>query len=187
MALSPNGISLYVGYMEDAVALLRDKLAKAEAKVQRHEKSLESARTELSDLQIALRVFENLTGESSSGTQPGPSAAVAERQAEILRLLSVGRKQAHAPAELFASYELVGKESITIDTFRTTIWRMKDREFGDWLVRSDDGLYWKESGDVAVLGSARQAPQPPPQNPGWEAPEVQQGGCADDPDDDIPF
>lgn len=145
--------------MQEAVSLLRDKAAKAELKVQRAEKALETARTELSDLQTALRVMESLTGEGSGGSSAtGPSAAVAERQAEIIKLLGVGSKQGHSPADLFSSYEAVSKERITIETFRTTVWRMKDKEFGDWVVRGDDGAYWKELTPFAVLDQELSAP-----------------------------
>lgn len=193
--------------MQEAVTLLRDKAAKAELKVQRAEKALESARTELSDLQTALRVLETLSGESG-GPSPssGPSAPVAERQSEILKLLGVGQKQGHSPAELFTSYESVAKEGITIETFRTTVWRMKDREFGDFVVRGDDGVYWKEwlvepakpapppIPPAPLPVPPRPAPPPPPlpNDDAWHAAGVHNvppsgGGFADDLDGDIPF
>ena len=42
---------------------------------------------------------------------------------------------------------------LSLDTFRTTIWRMKDKEYavsGDtWTVKNDGGRYWKISTDIA--------------------------------------
>lgn len=180
--------------MEEAVSLLRDRAAKAAIKVQRAEKALDSARTELSDLQTALRVLENLTGGSGNvGPHVGPSAAVAERQTEILRLLGVGSKQATAPADLFASYDAVTSEKITIDTFRTTVWRMKDKEFDEWVVRSDSGLYWKESLFSAEESAVSPASVGVVPNADWRSAGVHNvqpagGFVADFEDDsDIPF
>lgn len=133
--------------MSDAVSLLRERVEKAEAKVHRAEKSLESARAELADFKTALRVMEDLTGESvPSLAASGGAIEVSTRQARILALLT---HMGQAPADLFAAYKDACGEDINIDTFRTSIWRMKGRAFAEsgvtvW-VKGDSGLYWKEA------------------------------------------
>jgi hypothetical protein len=138
--------------VEDALNLIRDKLAKAEVKASRAEKAWESARNEVADLQTALRVMSELTGESLAPTTATASANVAERQLLIVRLLRAGEANAAAPAEVFDMYKLIAGEDISIDTFRTTIWRMKDIAFNDgpdlWLIKGDNGRYWKEPGTL---------------------------------------
>lgn len=141
---------MYVGGMDDAVRLIRDRLAKAEVRATKAEKAWEAAKNEVGDLQTALRVLLGLTGES-----PGLNAAsapVADRQVQIVRLLRVGEERSQAPAEIFDNYKLFATEDIAIDTFRTTIWRMKDKAFHDgddlWLIQGENGRYWKVPGTL---------------------------------------
>lgn len=135
--------------MNDAVSLLRDRLAKAELKVQRAEKALESARCELVDFQTTLRVMASLMGES--GQQPQPPANVtvpSERQAMIATLLSVGRNSAKAPVDIYPIYQQKSGENLTIDSFRTSIWRMTGRPYGVdsriYVIHREGGAYWLE-------------------------------------------
>ena len=136
--------------MENAVALLREKVSKAEVKLLRAQKTMETAQTELADLRTALRVFETITGSGASAAgSSGPSAAVLDRQACIVDLLKIGREQGVPPAELYEAYVGLGSEEISIDTFRTTIWRMKDRLYEGkngalFVVYADAGRYWKQ-------------------------------------------
>lgn len=138
------------GHMEAALNLIRDKLAKAEAKAVRAEKAWELAKNEASDLHTALRVMSELTGESVGAAPPTSSAAMVARQQLIVQLLPVGEAKAVPPAELYNTYNLLGDEQIGIDTFRTTVWRMRDSDFAHgpdrWLVKGDNGRYWKEPG-----------------------------------------
>jgi hypothetical protein len=132
--------------MNEAVALLRDKLAKADSKVSRAEKALEAARTERDDLQTALRVMESLTGATSAATVA--TASTADRQQAIAELLGVGRERAKAPADMYPAYKELSGEHLSIDTFRTTIWRMKGKSYpiGDetYFVIGEEGAYWRE-------------------------------------------
>ena len=134
------------GCMTDHLSILRDRIEKADSKVQRYKKSLETAESELSDLITALRVLEGITNGGDSNGSGTP--ATMGRQLEILRMLSVGRDEAQSPADLYKTYSDVGSEDIAIDTFRTTIWRMKDKTFeadgSVWGVHGDSGNYWKE-------------------------------------------
>ena len=134
------------GYMTDHLSILRDRIEKAESKVQRYKKSLKTAESELSDLITALRVLEGITNGSDSNGSGTPTTM--GRQLEILRMLTVGRDEAQSPADLYKTYSAEGSEDIAIDTFRTTIWRMKDKTFeadgSVWGVHGDSGNYWKE-------------------------------------------
>lgn len=134
------------GYMTDHVAIIKGKIEKAESRVLRYRKSLESAESELRDLHTALRVLEGIASGVEGVASSVPSTM--GRQLEILRLLTVGREKGQPPADLYKSYIRLGGEDITIDTFRTTIWRMKDRVFemhgAQWVVHGDGGNYWRE-------------------------------------------
>lgn len=194
--------------MNDPVALLRERVAKAEAKLIRAEKSVESARTELTEFQTALRVMEGLIGESASVS--APSTSTAPRQSHILSLLSDQPSRAKPPADLFESYAFLGAEEITLDTFRTTIWRMKNKTFdtpnGTVTVRGSDDGYWKERSRAAEDQPAQVPPPAPPStSSSWGDPDERAtddddfsdwgsapssnppGGFADDLDDDIEF
>ncbi len=131
--------------MTNHLTILRDRVERARTKVQRLEKSLESAGLELSDLMTALRVIEGI--ELDGDSNAAGTHSTSDRQNSIVRLLGVGLKNARAPADLYAAYCQSGGEDITIDTFRTTIWRMKGKAFllDDtlWEVSAGNGMYWK--------------------------------------------
>jgi hypothetical protein len=130
----------------DPVMILKERLAKAELKVARHKKALQAAESEMSDLQTALRVFADVMNSGNSA-RVQESGSTNERQRVIAGLLGNSREAAQAPADLFATYSLLSSEDINIETFRTTIWRMKDRVYdldnGQWVIEGENGLYWK--------------------------------------------
>lgn len=132
--------------MTDHIAILKERIEKAKAKVQRYQKSLESAETELSDLETTLRVLDGIANEGDS-SETGSSPTL-DRQKWIAELLGVGVDNAQQPADLYVSYSAICSEDITIETFRTTIWRMKGKRFrlerGEFDVQGENGSYWKE-------------------------------------------
>jgi hypothetical protein len=137
---------LYSGAMDNIVTLLEDRLAKAKAKVDRCSKALEQARTEMADVEAAMRVFANLQGDGASTPRALPSTVVAERQQNILTILrDVPPHEGDAPIELHAAYTMVFDDDVNIDTFRTTIWRMADKDFEfeghQWRVMRVEGKY----------------------------------------------
>lgn len=187
---------------------LEVRAEKARSKVERCEKALEAARFELSEFETALRVVRNMSGESSGAAAP---ASVSTRQREILSVLFEGSEQSQAPAQAFELYKMVGDAGISLDTFRTTLWRMADNAFvidGDhFRVSRKEGRYWKEkqlSPPSASEGSAEfgrvaelEGPEKTEQHPFRSGENVgssptppspvQAIGFADDLDDDIPF
>ena len=133
--------------MTDHMAILKERIERAETKVQRLQKSLEASESELSDLMTALRVIEGIN--SAPDANASATTSTMARQLEIVKLLGVGRERGSAPADLYAAFIRAGTEDITIDTFRTTIWRMKDKSFdledgAVVAVHGDAGVYWKE-------------------------------------------
>lgn len=150
--------------MTDTVAILRDRLAKGEAKVARLRKQLESAETEVSDVQTALRVLDQLLNQSTSESGGGDGSTTLARQNDIVSFLPEGRENATAPADLYETFKSLSFEQINIDTFRTTIWRMKGKVYTlqgrKWVVEGDNGNYWKR----AVEDSQTQEPKLDPQD-----------------------
>ncbi|MFO6429122.1 hypothetical protein ACLBKT_03420 [Erythrobacter sp. W302b] len=136
--------------MNDILEQLKDRHAKAKARLEKAEKALESARSEFSDIETALRVLQEMQGiGASGGVKSVATEVVAERQSNILKVLREGRNSALEPKELYVYYSLTFGDDVSLDTFRTTIWRMKDRgPFADgetrWTVENEDGRYWKE-------------------------------------------
>lgn len=149
--------------MTDTIHLLKERLKKAEAKVLRYEKTLESAKNELSDIITTLRVLGDIEGSPDSESAVPKPSAVGERQKNIMNLIAEGREQARAPADIFETYKVIYGDDVSIDTFRTTIWRMKDRivamQDGEWRVYSDNGQYWKVR-EVAEENEAPEASAP---------------------------
>ncbi len=157
--------------MTDTINILKERLRKAEAKVSRYEKTLETAKNELSDIKTTLRVLGNIEGESVGDSQPNKPSPVGGRQHDILMLLTVGVEKSQQPADLYESYKLIGSDDINIDTFRTTIWRMKDKTFvmdGDeWTVCSENGRYWKQSSAVEENEAPEAKAADAPEVGGW--------------------
>jgi len=165
--------------MTDTTSILKERLVKAEAKVSRYEKTLETAKNDLNDIRTTLKVLGQIEGESSSESVPSKPTPVGGRQLDILSILSDGSQNSQQPVDLYETYKLIGRDEINIDTFRTTVWRMKDKSFvmagEEWVVCSDNGRYWKESNAVqeneapeAIATDASEtggwgvaAPQPP--------------------------
>jgi hypothetical protein len=62
--------------------------------------------------------------------------------------LGIGSENRKSPLELFDAYKSVGSDDINIDTFRTTIWRMKGKVYRledvEWRVEGDEGHYWRQ-------------------------------------------
>lgn len=187
---------------------LESRLDKARSKVERCEKALETARYEVAEFETALRVIRAMSGESQGSSAP---ATVSNRQRDILAVLYEGRGKSQAPAQAFEGYKLFGDAGVSLDTFRTTLWRMADNEFvidnEQFRVFRDNGRYWKEKqlsppsasegseeiGRVAELEVPARSEQHPfrkgenvGSSPTPPSP-VQFGGFADDLDDDIPF
>lgn len=136
--------------MDDILAQVKERYEKARAKAEKAEKALDSARSELSDIETTLRVLQEMAGATNPNpAKGGPSEAVAERQANILSILGESQKTAVEPKELHGKYSIQFGEDVSLDTFRTTIWRMRERgpfqhQGMYWRVVNFDGRYWKE-------------------------------------------
>lgn len=139
--------------MDDIVSQIQERYAKAVAKVDKAEKALESARSEVTDLQAAIRVIESLSPSLSSGPRSNVSDSMVERQQNIVSILGVGPDKGLEPKELHAEYAVVFDGNLTLDTFRTTIWRMKDKAYDSggsrWTVQNENGRYWKRPAATA--------------------------------------
>ena len=133
--------------MTDPMETLKERLKKAEAKASRARKSLENAEKEASDLATTLRVMQGITAESEkSGASESP-APTADRQLKIAQIIPVGANNSASPVALFPVYTEASGDDINIDTFRTTIWRMKGKDYqvnGEaYTIHGERHGYWK--------------------------------------------
>jgi hypothetical protein len=136
----------------DVMTALRERRAKAEAKVLRASKALEIAQKELIDVIAAERVMADITGES---LEPKSVASpVSDRDKEITKLLSTSAESASTPAELHPAYIEATKDTLNLDAFRTALWRLRKKVIQgaekNWTVRSQDGRYWREPASDAI-------------------------------------
>jgi hypothetical protein len=154
----------YNNFMLDVMALLKDRKAKAEAKVVRATKALETAQKELVDVIAAQRVMSEITGESvDSKSNESP---VSDRDKEIAKLLAVDISDATSPAELYPEYINATGDSINLDAFRTALWRLQKKIIQgpekSWAVKSENGKYWREPVPAPdfeeILGGANDDP-----------------------------
>jgi hypothetical protein len=130
----------------DVMAALKDRRAKAEAKVSRASKALETAEKELADVLAAERVFADITGESVGSKLT--DAPVSTRDVTITKLLPDNLTEAKSPAELHPLYIEQTLDNINLEAFRTAVWRLLKKtipgEKKVWVVKSKDGRYWRQ-------------------------------------------
>lgn len=136
--------------MIDVMAALKDRRAKAEAKVVRAAKALEGAKKELIDVIAAERVVADITGESVD--QKSSTAPISERDKKIARILNTSKEGALSPAELYPTYTQSTGDNINLDAFRTALWRLQKKVIRgpekNWNVKSENGRYWREPADT---------------------------------------
>lgn len=140
---------VYEECMLNVMQALKDRRLKAESKVTRVSKALESAQKELSDIIAAERVMADITGESVDQKPAG--TALSERDIDIARLLGVGEPEAKSPIELYPLYTEAHGDSLNLEAFRTALWRLQKKAIQGtektWGVRSEGGKYWREAED----------------------------------------
>jgi hypothetical protein len=136
--------------MTDIIPQIQSRVAGLDDRINRLRAEIESAEAERSDLQIALRVYSDLTG-----AKPAPSKAVepvgstaaqassrpsAEKKQLILALLGTSEAVGRAPATVFQQLIAQNVKDIPITQVRTILWRMESKKQG---VESKDGRYWR--------------------------------------------
>jgi hypothetical protein len=136
MANVTETIHQRIEQITSAIDVLRAELAKAEAKK--------------ADLQTALRVLSEVTGDDVSGAErvkaPTASRPAAEKKQLMFAILGVGRDEGLQPADVFKRLEADGIDDISIQVVRTTLWRAaKNGE-----LESDDGRYWKHEAEESL-------------------------------------
>lgn len=131
--------------MQDAIRPLTEKLATLDKRVDRLRAELESAEKDRADVQTAIRVVTEITGQIAPPVKPqdveeGKSSRPAsEKKALMLDLIGVGQSKGKQPAEVHAALRNRNIFDISIEVVRTTLWRAaKKGEIG-----SGDGYYWK--------------------------------------------
>ena len=134
------------------MAALRARKDKAQGKVSRAQKALESAQNELADVLAAERVLADITGES---LEPKTNESVAsKRDIDIARIVPAEAELAMSPAELRPLYVEETGDQISIETFRTALWRLQKKVIKGtektWIIKSENGKYWREPAPVAV-------------------------------------
>ena len=136
----------YAFTMLDVMHALKDRRARAEAKLARSVKALEVAKKELADILAAERVMADITGESPDA-RPS-SGGASDRDLEIAKILKTSPRESQSPAELYSEYVDATKDAINLDTFRTALWRLQKKiirgDTASWTVKSENGKYWRE-------------------------------------------
>lgn len=140
---------VYASAMLDVMQALKDRRLKAEGKVTRAVKALESARNELADVIAAERVMADITGESVEQKPAG--GVLSDRDIDIAKLLGVGEPEAKSPIDLYPLYTEAHGPSLNLEAFRTALWRLQKKAIPGtektWAVRSEGGKYWREAAD----------------------------------------
>lgn len=138
--------------MNNVMSVLKDRRAKAEAKVTRATKALESAKKDLADVLAAERVMAEITGESVD-QKSGPSLNT-QRDRDIAKLLGTSENDALSPVLLYPIYQEATGDQINLEAFRTAVWRLKNKtvegEQKSWTVRAENGRYWREPAGLAI-------------------------------------
>lgn len=178
---------------------LKDKLAKAEAKVGRIRASLTAATKEYEELVTAISVLTKhgyVAGDAGK-QQPVVSAATGFTNANhALLFISVpeGEQYAVSPKEVTDLVHRDGRADLTPDYIRTVLWRMADRG----TLQSKDGRYWRPKKEEApaeaeasnFMGPVGRERGYPPSTPEGSTPSgstPSQPEKETDWEDDVPF
>lgn len=135
--------------MTDILQEIQRRIAGIDERVNRLRAETESAETERSELQIALRVYTEVTGAkpapakiveaANSTAPPAPQRPSAEKKQLIRQLLGTSEASGKSPATVFKQLVAQNIKDIPITQVRTILWRMENKGHG---VESKDGRYW---------------------------------------------
>lgn len=121
------------------IADLREKRDKAEARVRRTKANHEAAVRDFEELDCAYTVLiKHGYIKDAAGHEPA-GAAMNETQALVLSCVPYGEVFAIAPKDVANMLHARGRDDITADYVRTTLWRLAKRE----ILKSEGGLYWR--------------------------------------------
>jgi hypothetical protein len=141
--------------MTDFANEIQTRIAALDDRVNRLRAETEAAEKERSDLQIALRVYADVTGgaapalarkrepsaeaATSEAASSAPQRPSGEKKQLIRQLLGFGEATGKSPATVFKQLMAQGVTDIPITQVRTILWRMENKKQG---VGSRDGRYF---------------------------------------------
>jgi hypothetical protein len=149
--------------MDDTfIAELQKQIAEADAEANRIMAQLTPVQRKRADLQTALRVYCELTGQRPAPAKTVEIAATAtaaeeakppqrpsaEKKDLIRRLLGFGESTGKTPATVFKQLVQQNVKDIPITQVRTILWRMENKKQG---VASKDGHYFLCGEDQPAL------------------------------------
>lgn len=135
--------------MANVTKSISDRLDAVLAQINSLREQMAQAEKEKSDLETALRVLSDVTGESvarPAAEKPAKSRPASEKKKMMFDALGVGRDEGLQPAEVHKALTDQGAEDISIQVVRTTLWRAAQK--GE--LSSDDGRYWKHEAESSL-------------------------------------
>jgi hypothetical protein len=190
-------------------AAIREKFLKSGQRVKRAESALEKAKFDHDELAVTMRTLIRhglIEDEDSTGRDVPTAADMNEAQSVVLSFVPKGESAAASPKDIISELHNAGRDDLTADYIRTTLWRFAKRG----ALKSDNGMYWwppaatkaeivaapdaetseADNASAGPLGGERGFPPTTPEgsNPSGST-SSQYGGfnVPDDLDDDVPF
>jgi hypothetical protein len=180
---------------------LKQKHAKAQAKLDKARANLIAAQKDFEELDTALNVLTKhgyIDDEDTKASGPSASVAPNETHAFLLRFVPAGEIGAIAPKEVADMVRSHGRDDLDPDYIRTVLWRLAQRG----VLMNKDGRYWRPRKDEAPDAETSEASNStgpvtgrergyPPSTPEGSIPSgsthVQPSAFDEDLDDDVPF
>lgn len=131
---------------------IREKFLKSEQRVRRAESALEKAKQEHEELAVTVRTLIRhglIADEGTAGRHAPEAADMNEAQSVVLSFVPKGEANAASPKEIISELHNAGREDLSGDYIRTTLWRFAKRG----ALKSVNGLYWWPSvtGQVEIV------------------------------------
>jgi hypothetical protein len=188
-------VSLIVSFAAD----LKQKHAKARAKLDKLRASMAAAEKDFDELDTALNVLTKhgyIEDEAHPAAGIGAAVATNETHMYLLKFVPEGEIGAIAPKEVADIVRSTGRNDLDPDYIRTVLWRLAQRG----ILMNKDGRYWRPKKDEAPDAEASEASNSmgpvgreggyPPSTPEGSIPSGStpvQAADEGDLDDDVPF
>lgn len=130
--------------MDAALQKMQERLSSLDSRVNRLRTEIESVEAERADVQVAIRVYSDVTGEIAHPAAENEAPIRSDRPASekrelMLALLGVGEASGKSPAQVHKGLLAQNIQDISIEVVRTTLWRAANRD----QIGSGGGQYWK--------------------------------------------
>lgn len=122
---------------------LKARYSHEDSKVKRLESALAAARERRDEIAVAMKVLAKLgyieDPEAVASTNTNRVVGMNEAQSLVYQYVGCGEVGAMAPKDVTSILHSTGRDDLSADYVRTTLWRLAQRGY----LKNEGGLYWR--------------------------------------------